>query len=268
MSAFGVDYAFSPHPPVKALQSAGCTFVCRYTSAESSNDANGKNLLPAEAKSLLAAGLSIVIVAEEGATRMKGGRAAGAIDAAHADAVAIALGMPKIPLYFACDYDAPESDQPAINAYMDGVSSTIGLARTGIYGGFWPLSRVRAAGKAKFFWGTIAWSGSNWATNSWWNIMQGLQVAVGGIQVDVDHSQGTDYGQWPRPAVQPPPDPAGPPYRQLAKWWETPNGIAKRRGTTVEHLLETSAAAYTDNDKAIAASKRLRSGIPYYTTHP
>lgn len=266
--SFGVDYAFSPHPSVKSIQGAGCTFVCRYTSSLSENDTNGKNLLPAEAKSLLNAGLHIVVVSENGATRMKDGRAAGAVDAAHADAVVKALGMPKMPVYFACDYDAPESDQPQIDAYLDGAAATITRDRVGIYGGFWPLSRARAAGKAKFFWGTIAWSGSNWATNSWWNIMQGLTVSVGGIAVDVDHSRGTDYGQWPRPAVAPPVQPSGPPYRHTAQWWQTPAGIAKARNTTVEHLVEYSAANYTDNDKAIAAGKRLRSGMPYYTSNP
>lgn len=266
--SFGVDYAFNPHPAVKSIQGAGCEFVCRYISSMPQNDTNGKNLQHAEAQALLNAGLHIVVVAEEGAARMQAGRAAGAADAAHADAVVIALGMPKMPIYFACDYDAPESDQPAINAYLDGASSVITRGRVGMYGGYWPLSRARAAGKASFYWGTIAWSGSNWAANSWWNIMQGLQVSVGGISVDVDHSKGTDYGQWPRPAVTPPPPPGGAPYRKLAKWWQTPNSIARRRNTTVQRLLEYSAEHYTDNDKAILASKKLRSGVPYYTANP
>ena len=268
MSSFGVDYAFKPHPPVAALQSAGAVFVCRYTSAESSNDANGKNLLPAECQSLLNAGIHVVVVCEEGATRMKGGRTAGVIDAGHADAVVKSLKMPGLPIYFACDYDAPPGDQNAINGYMDGVASVIGLKRTGMYGGYWPLSRARDAGKATYFWGTIAWSGTNWATHTWWNIMQGLQVSVGGISVDVDHAQGTDYGQWPRPAPVPAPPPGTGPYRHLAKWTDSPNSIAKRRGTTVEHLFALAAENYTDQDKAIVASKRLRSGVPYYTTHP
>lgn len=267
MSAFGVDYAFSPHPPVSALKKAGVVFVCRYISQLVINDTNGKNLLPGECKTLLAANIKVCVVVEEGATRMKGGRLAGVNDARHADTVTKALKMPGIPIYFACDYDAPQSDQGAINGYLDGAASVIGRSRTGMYGGYWPLSRARAAGKASYFWGTIAWSGANWANHTWWDIMQGLQVGVGGVSVDIDHAKGKDYGQWPRPAADPPPPPGGPPYRHLAKWTDTPASIAAKRNTTVEHLLETTAAAYTDADKKIAANKRLRSGMPYYTSN-
>ncbi len=268
--SFGIDYAFKPHASVAAIKAAKATFVCRYTSAESSNDANGKNLLGAELKSLLAAGLSVVVVCEEGAQRMKGGHAAGVIDAKHADAVVKALGMPTIPVYFACDYDAPEGDQPAIDAYLDGCASVMGDDRgRNIYGGYWPTSRARAKGKAKRVWGTIAWSGGNWATAGWQpQILQGLTVSVGGIAVDVDHSHGLDYGQWPRPAAPPPPPAGDGPYRHVAKWFQTPAGIAKARGTTVQNLAEVSAGAYTDEDMRIAAGKRLRSGVPYYTKHP
>jgi len=148
MSSFGVDYAFSPHPPVAALKAAGAGFVCRYISSFGPNDTNGKNLLRPERDALLAAGVNVVVVAEEGAGRMKGGHSAGAADAAHADAVVKALVMPGMPVYFACDFDATPGDQTAINAYLDGAASVIGRGRTGIYGGYYPVKRALDAGKA------------------------------------------------------------------------------------------------------------------------
>jgi len=70
-------------------------------------------------------------------------------------------------------------------------------------------------------------------------------------------------------AVPHPPDhPAGPPFRHLASWKDTPAGIARRRHTTVKHLAETTVAAYTPEDLQLWASKRLRSGTPYYTDNP
>jgi len=147
----GVDYAFSPHPSVAALKANGVTFACRYISTFAPNDKNGKNLLAAEAASLLAAGISIVVVAEESANRMLGGRAAGVADAQHANAVVTSLGMPGIPVYFACDFDATPDDQIAINAYLDGAATILGKQRVGIYGGYYPCMRAAKADKAAYF---------------------------------------------------------------------------------------------------------------------
>jgi hypothetical protein len=199
---FGIDYAFYPHPPITAMKTAGVRFAGRYVSADPANDTNGKNLLPGECKALLAAGIDIIMVAESYAARMREGRASGVADATHADAVVKALGMPGIPVYFACDFDATPADQTPINAYLDGAASVIGHARTGIYGGFWPLSRALDGGHAVWAWQTIAWSGGQWDPRA--HIRQGLKVTVGGVEVDMDDGRQADFGQWPRPAVPPP----------------------------------------------------------------
>jgi hypothetical protein len=103
--------------------------------------------------------------------------------------------------YWAVDYDAPPGDQAAIDAYSDGWASVVGDDRgRNPYGGFWPLSRLKAAGKARRLWGTPAWSGSEWATAGLVpDIMQGGIVTVGGVQCDLDAALSVDYGQWPRP---------------------------------------------------------------------
>jgi hypothetical protein len=233
----GIDYSFKPHPSPLAIRAAGVRFVARYISPDPDNDANGKNLLPSELRGLRAEDLDVAVVAESGAGRMKAGHSAGAADARHAEAVTKALGMTGAVIYFACDFDATPADQPGINAYLDGAASVIGLARTGIYGGFWPVSRARAAGKAAWFWGAVAWSGDNWTGVHWHHIMQGLGIRIGGISVDVDHSMARDFGQWPRPGPAPP---VTGPVRHVSAGVSSLAAEARRRHTTVAHLVGVS----------------------------
>lgn len=193
----GIDYAFTPHPGVAAVRGAGYGFACRYMSPDSANDTNGKNLLVGELHELLTAGISVVVVEESTSGRMRSGQPAGVTDGQHAQAVTTALGMPAIPVYFACDFDASPADQAAINAYLDGAASVIGRARTGIYGGYYPLKRALDAGKASWAWQTAAWSGGQWDPRA--HIRQEGTVLVGGVQADADEAMTADFGQWPRP---------------------------------------------------------------------
>lgn len=210
----GLDYAFSPTGAASfwwsrgwldALDAYGAKFVCRYTSTYRANDANGKNLTRPERDALAAAGISIVLVAEEDAGRMRGGRSAGVYDAQHAAVVASALGLNGIPVYFAADWDVAEHEQQLVNAYLDGAASVIGRARTGIYGGLWAVRRALDAGKAAYAWQTIAWSGGEWDPRA--NIRQGLSIRLAGASADPDESMTPDYGQWPRlrPVARPQP---------------------------------------------------------------
>jgi hypothetical protein len=207
----GVDYAWLPHPSIAALKASGIGFVARYLSPDYT-----KNLTSAEARALLGAGISIVLVWESYAKRMREGTAAGKDDARTAIAEAKVLGLwkrgPKPVIYFACDYDAPPEDQAGINAYLDGAAFALGggwrrlgRKRLGVYGGYWPLSRARAAGKASYWWATPAWSGGEWDTHTWYHIMQSTQPSgMGGVNVDLDASMAADFGQWPRPVTVPP----------------------------------------------------------------
>jgi hypothetical protein len=223
--ALGYDYAFLPHPSISALKGAGATFVCRYISSYAPNDTNGKNLIPSEASALLSAGMQIALVAEEGANRMLSGNAAGIADAQHADAVVKGLGMPGLPIYFACDFDASLSDQTLINAYLDGAASVIGRGRVGIYGGYYPVSRALTAGKAIYAWQTYAWSGGLWDTRA-----QLRQVANGltlnGASVDRDTSMVADFGQWPSPGGTPIPDPNVPVPDEEDDMYELKDNVA------------------------------------------
>lgn len=195
----GLDYAWPPHPPIVAMKAAGITFVVRYLSLDPA-----KNLSAPERDALLGAGIRIALVWETTARRMLSGRDAGKTDALKADAQAFALHMAGIPVYFACDFDATPADQILINAYLDGVADSIGRGRTGIYGGYWPLSRALDAGKAKWAWQTYAWSGGRWDDRA--QLRQVLNgIKIGGVAVDLDEAHAPDFGQWPRPVTTPPP---------------------------------------------------------------
>lgn len=196
----GVDYAFNPHPSISAMKGAGVRFVCRYISTLPTNDANGKNLIPSECKALLGAGFKIVMVVEEGESMMLGGHSAGVAAAKHADAVVKALNMGDMPIYFAADFDATPAQQAPINACLDGAAEVVGRKRVGLYGGYHVLKRAFDAGKCRYGWQTIAWSGGQWDRRA--HIRQGLSFNLGGASVDHDQAMFADYGQFPRPQAQ------------------------------------------------------------------
>lgn len=196
---YGVDYAFLPHPAPGALVAARVTFVGRYVSPQAVNDSNGKNLLAGELAALRRAGLAIILYAEQYAQRMAEGRSAGVADARHFATVTQALGMTGAVMYCAADWDATAAQQAAINAYLDGAASVIGRARTGIYGGYYPVKRALDAGKARYAVQTIAWSGGLWDGRV--HVRQGAWVTIGGVQCDRLDSMTADFGQWPRPVL-------------------------------------------------------------------
>jgi hypothetical protein len=254
MANRGVDYSFTPHPPVAALKSAGMTFVGRYVSSLAVNDTNGKNLIPGEQQALHAGGLKIILFAEEGGQRMTAGHAAGAADADHFKAVTHSLGMDGAVMFCCCDFDAAPGQQDALNAYMDGASSVLGRDRVGIYGGYHVVRRSLDAGKAHYACQTLAWSGpphrgsdphnfwdghTNWDTRA--KVRQHLQINVSGVSVDLDEAFATDYGQWPRPA-QPRPKPAPvPPARRSADGNESLRQAVRAESTTVPDALWLTA---------------------------
>jgi hypothetical protein len=192
---YGVDYSMG-RPTMAALKSAGVKYVCRYLVPSIYQ----KALSATEVDEILGAGLQLVCVWETTGTSALGGEPAGIAEATIANDLAKAYGLAGIPIYTALDWDATPEQQPQINAYCDGWASVVGPDRTGVYGGYWPLSRIRAAGKARYYWGTYAWSGSMWQGADWLpNIMQQLgTVFIDGVACDGDFSNMTDFGQWPR----------------------------------------------------------------------
>ena len=197
---FGLDYAWG-RPSITAMRGKGVKFVCRYLS----HDTSGKNLTRKEAEQLSRANIPIVIVWESTAKRMKAGLNAGKEDAKTAAQMARDCGMPLMaPIYFACDFDATEHDQAAISAYLKGVASVIGVARTGIYAGYHVVARCYSRGLVRWIWQTYAWSGGLIHNSA--NIHQYSNGHnLDGISVDYNHAKKPEYGQWvignPKPKV-------------------------------------------------------------------
>lgn len=187
----GIDYAWGGPPSFTAMRQAGITFVCRYLSHSPS-----KNLTQTEATRLSDNGFWIVVVWETVANRALSGYSGGAADARDADAQARACGMPPDrPIYFAVDWDAGASQQAAIDAYLDGAASVLGRDRVGIYGGYGPVSRAMAAGKAAWGWQTYAWSGGRWHDGAHLQQYSNSHL-LGGVDCDYDRATKTDFGQW------------------------------------------------------------------------
>lgn len=206
--ATGVDYSAGA-PGGAALAAAGYSFACRYVT-DGAPQLPHKLLTAAEAHDLWAHGVDIVSNWESSGTSCLGGYRQGVADATIANANHLAAGgPPDRPIYFSVDYDAPDSDQDAINAYLQGVESVIGRSRAGVYGGYWVVTRCLDAGVAAWAWQTDAWSGDpaglapagmdgdylDRRANLLQRNVLGC-VSVNGVQCDVDAALTADFGQW------------------------------------------------------------------------
>ena len=190
----GVDYSWA-RPDLDCLYSKGARFVMRYGSRDPS-----KNLSAPELNAIMTAGMSCGVFWQEGKTQMTRGYSGGQTDARDAKTLFDGLGLPGIPVYFACDYSPPSGDWPKIDAYLDGAASVIGRGRTGGYGGYPFISRE--FGNGKIAWGcqTYAWSGSPTQWDSRAQLRQvDNDVTVCGGAIDWEEAHSADHGQWPRP---------------------------------------------------------------------
>jgi hypothetical protein len=221
----GLDYGWS-RPSASTLKKAGFTFVARYLSY----DNTGKNLTAGEAQGLTAGGVDIVSNWEWGAQDALDGYNKGRQEAQDALNQATAAGMPADrPIYFSVDFDASPGQQAAINDYFDGVASVLGVDRTGVYGGYWVVSRLFDAGKVKYGWQTEAWSGGQWDARAQLRQIAN-EVMAAGIQCDINESEADDFGQWgPNKA----PTTSGPTPAEGGQAFLVPNE---------QHFLTTTAA--------------------------
>jgi hypothetical protein len=189
-SISGCDYSFA-RPSPSSLVSMGYKFVCRYLSGD---PGGGKDLTAAEQSGLEAAGIDIVLNWETTGTDATNGYNAGVSDATSAESEAKSLGQPgNRPIYFSIDFDAQSGDAAAINEYFKGVASVIGLARTGVYGGYYIVNELFNAGLVKWGWQTYAWS------NGAWDSRAQLRQTLNGVdndELDDDTATVADYGQY------------------------------------------------------------------------
>lgn len=200
----GADYS-AGYPTADSLVAAGIQAVARYAVLD------WRGIKPDEIVGLRAKGIDIALVHEADENRLIDGYAAGVYDATSAHNVLLTRGLnPKMPLYFACDFDAAPSDQPAIDQYLKGAGDAIGKERVGIYGGYWVVKRCMENKTARFGWQTSAWSGGQlypdahlyqYAYNRW----------IGGVNCDLTDAYQDNFGQEAAADSKPQPSP-GPLY--------------------------------------------------------
>lgn len=212
MSREGVDFSMA-RPSPAALVKAGKSFVVRYCPyqirvrlADGSTALRwvAKGLTAAEVVAYREAGLAIVFNFESIAGRMKQGgspvvsRANGIADAKLVEAAIARLDLPRATVcYFSADWDARESEQVLIDAYLKGAASVLGPERVGVYAGYYVVLRCRANGTARWFWQTYAWSGGHlfsYAHLYQYNNGENIDGAV-----DLDRALKDDFGQWEAP---------------------------------------------------------------------
>jgi len=221
--SFGLDYVTAP--PIAEMKKAGVSFVCRYLS-EVNPATKVKLLTLGEAKGLGQAGIAIVSNYEWTGDTALGGSPAGVFDAQIAAEQHAACGGPaNRPIYFSVDFGATAAQMPAIIEYFKGVSSVIGLHRTGAYGSYFVIRGLLDAGVIAWGWQTYAWSGGAWEPRA--HIRQyNNGVTFAGQSVDYDRSMQADFGQWIYGGHMPIPD----------KWADknniltAPNGVPVERG--------------------------------------
>lgn len=241
----GVDYSWA-RPGGAKLAEAQKKFAVRYLFPDGQG---GKGLDMSELSDLLSNGIEVPVVYESYAARAKEGFSAGASDAKTAQAELVRLGMPaNMPIYFAVDYDAPESDQGVIDDYLKGCASVIGIDRVGVYAGYWIVKRCKENGTAKWLWQTYAWSGGN--------VLDGIHLYqykngqdLNGA-VDFNKAMQENYGQPSKFGANVPTTPIqdSAPKQPITGTYtivpgDTLSGIANLFGTTVDELVKLNNIA-------------------------
>lgn len=187
-----------------AVKAAGYTFAMRYLSSADTS----KVLHPAERDSLLAAGVAIGLVYEDGALSTAGGAAAGVHMATVASWQAGVLGSPPGTVcYIACDTPTPPAGTRECITAAGPILQAHGLAR-GFYGNPDAGRMFLGAGLVDAVWAVETWGSRELGQCA---IVQRVRppVSVGGIQCDTDDLLGPAAGLWP--PVPQPPHPQAPP---------------------------------------------------------
>jgi len=225
-----VDCDFDVSPYLTHLKNAGVKTIGRYYdraygtgTGESCYHHPSKTLSKAELSAIEQAGMSVYVVFQhcgaqclnfdlQNKETMEKGRK----DAEGALALAHELGQPAhTPIYFAIDFD-PARDSgcalpadriwPSIDAYFDQINQVFAHTRwqVGVYGAGATLQRLKASGKAKYFWlsTSLGHGGSREFFNSGqWHLFQNLteikrSYARNTFDTDVTNPGATYFGQW------------------------------------------------------------------------
>lgn len=194
-----VDFSFA-RPTVAELQKASVAAVLRYLTGL------GKAISLDELESYLTAGIPVGFVFEVGVDDVAGGAAAGTQHAQQALAALAVLRISGCPAYFAVDEDVdPQSAVP----YFQGINAVMPPSEVGCYGEGALIVLLFQLGLATYGWLSESTS------------FPGYQAALNAGVVNIEQSTNnspvpgtdlnfilkSDFGQWPRPAPDPSPQP-------------------------------------------------------------
>ena len=225
-----VDADFDVTPYLAQLKSAGVKTIGRYYDraygsgiGESCYHHPIKTLTKAELTAIENAGLSVFVVFQHCGAQCvnfdlqnKETAEKGRKDAEAAVALAQDLGQPaNTPIYFAIDFDpTPGRDNPlpaariwpSIEAYFDQVQEVFARTRwqVGVYGAGITCQRLKASGKAKYFWlsSSLGHLGSpEFFNGGQWHLFQNVveikrSYARNTFDTDVVNPAAPYFGQW------------------------------------------------------------------------
>lgn len=190
-SSHGVDYSFA-RPDPTMLADRGVTLAGRYLWRDKYEDGRpNKGITRSELDQLNAVGIGVFFVYEEDGRELLGGFEAGVRVAEAADAYRRALGIGRVPIYFAVDFDANVEQMTPILSALDGIASVIGRDRTGLYGGIRPVKTAFDTGKISWGFQTYAWSGGVWDSRA--QLQQWSNNQWNGT-IDFTRAMTPDYG--------------------------------------------------------------------------
>lgn len=185
MTRLGADATSTSVP---ALRSLGATWVSRYLS-----DYPWKNLTPAEAQALTAAGIDLVSNWENDVGDWATGQ--GVAFARRAAAQHAACGGPSwAPIYFSVDEKVDPND-PRLHQYFRDINSVLGVTRTGVYAQTSVLRALRSLGLVSL----------TWRSMSTFGLPEGLgnpgefdieQTGAFNTDYDRDVANSAYFGQW------------------------------------------------------------------------
>jgi hypothetical protein len=225
-----VDADFDVSPYLAQLKSAGVKTIGRYYDraygtgiGESCYHHPLKTLTKAELTAIENAGLSVFVVFQHCGAQCanfdlqnKETADKGRKDAEAAVRLAHELGQPAgTPIYFAIDFDpTPGRDNPmpaawiwpSIEAYFDQVNEVLAKTRwqVGVYGAGITCQRLKASGKAKYFWLSTSLGHlgqSEFFNGGQWHLFQNVveikrSYARNTFDTDVANPAAAYFGQW------------------------------------------------------------------------
>ncbi len=193
----GIDMATDSRDVSQEIKSSDVHFVARYYRDPASRL---PPLTAEEARAVATAGKKLVTVWQYKSNKPEHfSYAAGQADGISAHHQAKAVGQPPgTPIYFAVDYNAPESDiRSLIDPYFRGVAAGLAAAagksreyRIGVYGSGAVCGYLKGARLAEFAWlsHSRAWAGYNNFTN--WDIKQGARTTSLSFDHDINEARG------------------------------------------------------------------------------